>query len=365
MSAEHKRIAFVLPDLSGGGAERVALTLIDHFVRAGYMVDLVLARAEGELLPLVPDRVRVIDLRAKRFRNSLWPLVRYLRQKRPDAIQVSMWPLTVLAIIARMIARVRSRLVLSDHAILSMQYPDRPASVWLARTVRRFYPRADARIAVSAASARDLARLAKLPESSFEVIANPISPQPATLQEKQEACASWPVNTARILTVGSLIGVKKQALLISALAKVSAYQPASLVILGEGECRQSLEQAAAELGLSDRVAMPGFVMNPTAYYENANLFVLPSEHEAYSLALAEALAAGLPIVSTDCGGPRDILDDGRFGRLIPVGDVDALASTILDTLREGVDPEVQKARAAEMSAGSIARYQELLFPDRE
>jgi glycosyltransferase involved in cell wall biosynthesis len=109
------------------------------------------------------------------------------------------------------------------------------------------------------------------------------------------------------------------------------------------------------------VILPGFAINPTAYFESADLFVLPSNHEAYPLVLIEALAAGLPIVSTDRGGQREILGDGRFGRLVPVGNSKALAAAIARTLAEPRDPERQRTRAQELSSGAVAQYEELLL----
>ncbi|MCL6730151.1 glycosyltransferase [Sphingomonas hankyongi] len=355
------RLAFVLPSLAGGGAERVALTLVNAFAGAGHDIDLVLASAEGELLRLVPSDVRVFDLRAKRFRNALWPLVRYLRQARPDAVQVSMWPLTILAILARLLSGVRTRLVVSDHGILSHQYGDVVTKRWLRWSVRRLYPIANARIAVSTAAVHDLAKLSGMPEKSFTVVHNPILSAPATPAEKKRAEQLWPEGKKRILSVGSFVPVKNHALLIDALANVHSACGASLMILGEGDCRQALQEMVRARGIADRVAMPGFAINPTAYFENADLFVLSSNHEAYSLVLVEAMAAGLPVVSTDCGGPREILDHGRFGRLVPVGDAPALAQAIADTLRENIDPERQKARARELAKDALARYEALLL----
>ena len=117
-----KRLAFLLPDMGGGGAERVALRLIADFIARGHEVDLVLVNATGELLSLVPKGVRIVDLGASRLRSALLPLVRYFRERRPHAIQISMWPLTIVGIIAARLARTGTRVVTSDHIVLTRQY---------------------------------------------------------------------------------------------------------------------------------------------------------------------------------------------------------------------------------------------------
>src|SRR5688500_10400665 len=122
---DSKRMAFLLPDMGGGGAERVALTLMKHLIAKGYSIDLLLMRASGELLPLVPPQVKVIDLGATHVRDIAWPVAKYLTRAKPAALQVSMWPLTVAAIFARMISLSDCQIIVSDHAAMSRQYADR------------------------------------------------------------------------------------------------------------------------------------------------------------------------------------------------------------------------------------------------
>jgi len=158
--------------------------------------------------------------------------------------------------------------------------------------------------------------------------------------------------------VGRLAVQKDFPTLLRAFARLRAARPARLMILGEGDRRSELEQLASALGISADVRLPGFVENPLAYMRRAAVFVLSSIYEGFGNVLVEALACGCPIVSTDCpGGPAEILEHGRFGRLVPVGDVAALGDALLATLAAPRESEALVARARDFSAAVIAdRY---------
>ena len=357
-----KRIAMVLPSMGGGGAERVALTLIEGFAARGHQVDLVLAEAKGELLPLVPAGVRVFDLRAPRLRHAVLPLARYLRREKPDAVQVSMWPLTIAGILARALARSPARLMVSDHAALSRQYAHSAATRSVLRwTTRLLYPAADHRVVVSGQAADDLAALSGIPRDRFKTIYNPIAP-PASIATNPEVERLWGDGRPRIITIGTLKAQKNHALMLRAFARLRGHPDATLMIVGEGPLRAELEDRARELGIADRVIMPGFCPDPWPFLASADLFVLSSDYEGFGLVLAEAMHAGLRLVSTDCeAGPREILDGGRYGRLVPTGDADALAEAMAAALAEPVDPERLRERARAMTGPSVlTRYEELL-----
>ena len=353
--------AFLLPNMKGGGAERVALTLIVNFVQRGLSVDLLLMDAEGELLPLIPPQVRIIDLNAAKIRNVLRPLSKYLRHERPIGIQVSMWPLTIAGILARAMSRPSTRLIVSDHAALSRQYAGRGYfhRQFLKWSMRLLYRLADARVVVAADAANDISRLSGISRESFEVIYNPVPPPAAARDSAVEQL--WGGLGPRILNVGRMNPQKNQKLLIAAFARVSRDTNARLMILGDGALRPELECQAAELGVADRVVMPGFKVDPTPFYRSADLFVLSSDYEGYPLVLIEAMQCGTSIVSTDClSGPSEILNGGDFGRLTPCGDAARLAQAIADALLCPTEPAKLKTRARELSAGAADRYLELM-----
>ena len=165
-----------------------------------------------------------------------------------------------------------------------------------------------------------------------------------------------------MLGVGRLTAQKDLATLIRAFPIVRREIPARLLILGEGKDRQSLEELVASLDLSGEVALPGAVPNAMAYMKRAAVLALSSRWEGFPGVLIEALAVGTPVVSTDCpSGPAEILDGGRFGPLVPVGDAEALVAAILKTLDEPLPPDVLIARGRSFSADRVAaEYLELL-----
>ncbi|MCL6682705.1 glycosyltransferase [Sphingomonas alba] len=356
-------VAIFVWNLGGGGAERVALTSANDLIARGHDVDLVLITGGGELLPLLSPKVRVIELRAPRRIASLPRLIRYLRKRRPDALHAIMWPNTIIAVLAHRLARSRARLTVSDHTHYSQHFAQSGHGKELRNfrwTTRLFYPLADVRIACSAAAADDLAGLAHIPRDHIDVVYSPISP-PSTLAKTKEAEALWRGAAKKILNIGSMNPVKNQALLLRAFARLDDPE-AVLVILGDGAERGRLEALALDLGIADRVVMPGFVVDPWPYLAAADLFVLSSNYEGSPVALAEAMYAGLNVASTDCvSGPAELLDGGRLGELAPCNDEAALAEAMRRALARTPDPQTMRNRALEMTgSASVARYFELV-----
>lgn len=343
-----RRLALFLPDMGIGGAERVALAMLQGFLDRGYEVDLVLANGVGHLLSLVPEGVTIVDLHAPRFRQVLFALVRYLRDRRPHALQAMMWPTPLLAIIARRLAGVDTRIIVSEHTTLSM-VPQGLRYRPVRALTRRVYREADALIAVSAGTADDLATFVGLPRERIEVIYNPLQ-LPKMLPAADEAAAMWPVGTRRLLAVGELKAEKNYPLLLRALGRLGGQLPVSLLILGDGSLRAEIKRQIAAAGLEDIVVMAGFHNEIWSFYTAAELFILSSNVEGFGNVLVEAMHAGVPVISTDCpSGPVEILDGGRFGTLVPCNDDEALAAAIAAALAREANPAALRARAAALS----------------
>lgn len=360
-----KHVAFLLPDMRGGGAERVALTLATEFVRRGHKVTLLLGKADGELLPLLPDEVQVLDLRADRVRSMLRPVQGYLARERPDALLAFMWPLTIIAVLAAKLARSSARVVVSDHAVLSRQYAawGRGHRLALSSSIRLLYPLAHARLQVSEGAAEDLAQLGGLERAAIQVIHNPVPGPGGPVRTDPRVEALWPGQGPRLLAVGSLKGEKDHPLLLRAFARLPEELGARLMILGEGSLRAELEALSSSLGVSERAAFPGFAADPWPFYASADLFVLSSSQEGFGNVIVEALHAGLKVVSTDCPhGPSEILAGGRYGALVPTGDEQALAEAITRALGEPADADRARGRAKVFAGeAAFAAYERVLF----
>lgn len=350
------RLAIFLPSLRGGGAERVAVTLVNGMAKQGVAVDLVLAQAVGPYLPDVAPEVRIIDLQARRVIKSLWPLVRYLRRERPTATLSFMTHANVVAVLAHRLVGRPGRLVVSERSTISIEA--QRTKGWSDRILYAMVPwayrLADSMTAVSDAAARDLERFARLPEGRVQAIYNPFDLVSIERLAAEPLAHPWfaagqpPV----VLAIGRLTEQKDFPTLLRAFSLVRQKRKVRLLILGEGELHGELEELASQLGLTDDdVLLPGFVANPFAYLVRCAVFVLSSRWEGLPGVLIEALACGAPVVATDCpSGPREILEGGRWGRLVPVGDVEAMAQaidTVLDTPRERL-PDGRK-RVADFS----------------
>lgn len=319
------------------------LNLAEGFCERGFEVDIVAPQVKGEFQAYLPKKVRVVNLRAGRVLTSLPRLVRYLRRSRPAAVLTAMEHSSVIAIWARAIARVPTVIVATVHTNLSEVVKHAPSRKvqFVPFACRLFLHRADAVVAVSRGVASDLVEHAPKCRAIVKLIYNPIITSNILSQSRQAVEHSWfkPGRPPVILGAGRLAEQKDFATLIRAFALVRQRRPARLLILGEGEERQRLETLAAVLGIRQDVSLPGYEENPYKYMSKAALFVLSSAWEGFGNVLVEALAVGAPVLATDCkDGPREILETVRRGRLVRVGDADALATEILASLDEKPEP---------------------------
>jgi glycosyltransferase involved in cell wall biosynthesis len=336
-------IAFFLASLRGGGAERVILNLAQGMTQRGLRVDLVLSAAKGAYLEQLPPAVRLVDLRARRLSHSILPLTEYLRRERPRVLVSSIRHANLAALWASKLARQATPVVVTVHNTLSRSTQEEgyvARRMW-PRLVRTFYPWAACVVAVSRGAADDLSRTAGVPRDRVHVVYNPVITPDTLALARQSPDHPWfaPGGPPVILGVGRLTRQKDFPSLVRAFAEVRRRRPARLIILGEGGQRPFLEALVAELGLGDDVALPGFRDNALAFMASSAVFVLSSAWEGLPTVLIEALAAGTQVVATDCpSGPREILQDGRLGALVPVGDVAAMAGAMTRALDHPAGP---------------------------
>ena len=352
-------IALMVYSLGGGGVERMRLHLARAVAGRGYSTAIVVARAVGPYRSRIPRGVKLVDLGASSWRSWLDGVTAYLKDEEPRALLAAMETAGVLALWARRRAKVGTRIVVSSHVEISRHMRSERKLVKriaIPYLMRWLYPSADGIVAVSSGVANDLAHFARLPRQGIRVIYNPVITDQCCFSSKHEICDARLADRSQPLIVGMgrLTEQKDFQTLLRAFSLVRLDRPARLAILGEGKDRPVLETLAHNLGLNEYVDIPGFVDDPISYMARAAVFVLSSAWEGFGNVLVEALADGCPVVSTDCpSGPREILHGGKYGRLVPVGDHEAMAQAILQTLDDPPDPNVLRARAMDFHVDKI------------
>lgn len=391
-----RHLAFFLNTLPLGGAERTFVQLARALAARGHRVDLVVTRKKGALLREVPASVRIVELgKASRFgimpallhltalspsdmlallrhrlpgvARALPQMQRYLREEQPDALLATLANNNLLALWAARLARSDTRILIREANTLSLDNAagSEPFDKLVPALVRRWYPSADAIICVSTGVADDLAQNFGIPRQRLTTIFNPVDSDRVTRLAAEPVDHSWfaPGCPPVLLSVGRLERQKDYATLLQALVVVRSRREVRLLILGEGSERESLQHLVTSLGLEGAVCMPGLHANPYAFMAKAALFVLSSAWEGFPNVLLEALACGALIVATDCpSGTAELLDGGRFGRLVPVGDPEALARAILESLELPQAREHAVSRAAEFELEkTVDRYLEAML----
>ena len=334
-----KRVALFVPSLRGGGAERVMTNIANGLSRKGYVVDLILGVKEGPYLNQVDSQINIINFSKKKIIFTLFPLVRYLMKNKPMALLSTMDHVNLVAILAVKLARVNTRCIVRVATTVSKAkgYQVSFSGQMVIALIRRGYQYADRIVVPSEGVADDLYDNFRIPHEKMIVIYNPVISKSLFDEAAETVSHPWFMDgcVPVIVGVGRLSEPKDFGTLIRAFARVSKVHECRLLLLGEGEERESLEVLVSEMKLNDSVQMPGFVVNPFKYIKHSSVFVLSSIWEGLPGVLIQALALGVPVVSTDCpSGPREILMDGKIGQLVPVGDDTAMSESILTILSQ-------------------------------
>jgi glycosyltransferase involved in cell wall biosynthesis len=359
------KIAFFVSGLRPGGIGRYVLNLAKGFVKRGFHVDIILPKEVEAYHHYIPEKANVINLKTGRTLKSVIPLIRYLKQNKPYALISANDYVNIAAIWASKVAKVNTKIISTIHTDRRNVEKNSSVKEFLFNKLARVtYPLSDYIVAVSAGVSENSSKIYKIPRPLVNVIHNPILDD--SLQEKMndQVKHKWFIkrNQKVILGVGRLTKQKDFSILIEAFKIVRENRPVKLIVLGEGAERIRLQELIKEYGFDEDVDLPGFVENPYSYMKCADLLVLSSRYEGFGNVIVEAMAAGTPVVSTNCpSGPAEILENGKFGYLVPVGNVTLLAEAIEKALDEPANSEALKTRAMDFSIDKITEdYARLL-----
>lgn len=327
---------FFLPDFGGGGAQRTLINLAAAMPPDLLDLQLAVGDARGPARAWLNPGQDYIDLQSRRMRSSFFALTRLIRQMRPDAVLTTMIHGNITAWLATRLGCKDSAIILRETNSHRARPELSPVHRGLARLV---YPKADLLISLSEGVRQELITDMVLREEQIITIPNPVAVK--TIREQVQEAGRKPAPWAgqlqgpRILAVGRMVQQKAYDVLLNAVAGLN--ENTHLVILGEGPDRAALSAQAARLGIAERVAMPGFVEDTAPYYAHADVFALSSRWEGFGHVIVEAMAAGLPVVSTDCPyGPADIIIPGETGLLVPPENPRELGNVLGEVLADPV-----------------------------
>ncbi len=363
-----KRLLFIATSLGGGGAERVAALLLQYLNREKF--EPILAVFQERFDYYIPEDVPVICFHKKSAYDLpwlIWKLARVYEKEMPDA--VISFGINLTPIIAKKFARSKLRLILSVQTQTSIKvrqdFLSHLKSSW---AIPRLYPEADTIICCSRGVADDLVTRFKVPPQKINIVYNPVDIEYVSSLAQEEV--DHPYFTSKempvIIAMGRLVAQKGYPYLLTAFAQVVAKFPCRLIILGEGKEQDSLAKLVRQLGIERQVDFLGFQKNPFKYLAHSDIFVLSSLWEGFALAILEAMACGIPVISTRCpSGPDEIITDGVNGLLVPVADEKALADAMLRLLK---DKELSaklvqagRKRVEDFTAAKFVKEYEALF----
>lgn len=338
MTDNLNHVAFFVPTLTGGGAQRVIIDLAREAIKDTNRVDLVLLRREGSFSDEQLEGINVIEVGGSRALAGIKGLIRYLKAARPDALVSATPQANVASLIAAFVSGTDVARVISEHAIQTKQRLKGFKSRSLLCVMKLVYRLADEVIAVSSPVSKVLGTDFSLPQGRISVVSNPIDIARIEKLCSEETDHPWLAEKTKpvVVTAARLVSEKDLGTLMHAMVAMQQFTNARLVVFGEGPLRGELLALAHELGIADRVDFPGFVANPFSNIARADVFVLPSLSEGFGNVVIEALACNTPVVATrNTGGIADQMADGIRLRLVDIGDANGMAEAIENTFSSG------------------------------
>lgn len=332
-----KTILFVIPSLAGGGAERILVYILEYLNRSRFRPVLAVFNEIGTYIDAIPKDVVVFDLKKRRaldFFRLIHRLSKIIQKEQPDLIVSFLTYTNYLSLITKSYSRHKIPIIIDEQNTLSQSFSDerfRYVKRWI---VPRWYPKAEKIIAVSQGVKEDLVNTYFPFPDKISVIYNSVDIKKIRGLAREKVKHSWfRSNDPVIISAGRLTNQKNYPLLLDTIAMLQDQSNTRLIVLGDGEERTVLEKRARRLGISDKVDFIGFQKNPYKYIAKATMFVLPSSWEGFCVVIVEAMACGVPVISTDCpSGPGELITNNINGLLVPVNDIDAMADAILRLL---------------------------------
>jgi glycosyltransferase involved in cell wall biosynthesis len=329
-------ISLTVPELAGGIGRNI-VNLANEFCSMGYRVDILLDKSKGGLKDLLNEKVGLNLLKTSHPVGGLCFLAPYLLHSHPQVVLTPVVRHAILAVRARRITLSSTRVFAEVHNTYSKTFQLLKMTKRSSRIekIRKYYPMCDGIITVSDGVARDFSALTGIPENSLNTIYNPIVTPELKAMAKEVVDHPWFKDRQHpvILGMGRIVKAKNFPLLIDAFEILREKIDCRCLIIGDGPQKTEVELRAKASRFADDIQMLGHTENPFAYMKQATVFALTSSWEGFGNVLVEAMATGTPVVSTDCPhGPREILKDGKYGPLVPVGDAISLAEAIYRTL---------------------------------
>lgn len=338
-----RKILFFIPSLAGGGAERTIVNIINHLDYSKFDPVLVMCQEitfdyqKNEYIDFLNKKCKIIYLNCKLNKLSIFKLILELKKcinrEKPDLIFSTRLKVNIIAMISKILAKGNVPIVLRE----STNRSEEGISKILKLITKYFYNKANYVIALSNGVKTDLVQNFRIKRDKIKVIYNPVDLHHIKNQSKEsiEENFLFKGDSKIIISVGRLFEQKDFKTLIKAFKIVDFKIDAKLVILGKGPLEKELKQLAKDLGIENKVYFLGFKKNPYKYIKRANLFVLSSKFEGFGHVIVESMAVGTPVISTDCkSGPGEILENGKYGKLVNVGDSKGLANEIISLLND-------------------------------
>lgn len=370
------KVLFFISSLAGGGAERVMVEILHHIDKNKVEPVLILLYPyeDSPYKEHLPENIKVIVVGRKSNSpidkiKQFISFIKAVHREKPHVILSMLTHNNIMAILSKIF--LRSSVIVCEHNTLSevtkTEEGKKIFGLSTAFCVKVLYRFANRIIAVSFGIKDNLTEEFKISPEKIDVIYNPIDESRIAELSNMPAENLFIKNEVPVvIAMGRLTWQKGFDVLLRAFSKVLKEVNAQLIVMGEGIERGSLERLAVELGVNDRVSLPGFQKNPYPFLSNADIFVLSSRYEGLPMAILEAMACGLPVIATDCrSGPKEILENGKYGLLVPVEDDAAMACAILKFLKDSQVRHkysmLSRQRALDFSSNIIIKEYEKLI----